>query len=92
MPRGFTSTSEKNYPDLGGDESSVWNFCARFDFLRRHLVWKPKMALRNVGCFLRLSCDYRLNYNPLSPINIFYYVDSVLIATNPHVCVCILLP
>ena len=25
----FASTNQKHYPDLGGDTSSVWNFCAR---------------------------------------------------------------
>ena len=31
MPREkFVSTNQKHYPDLVGDASSVWNFCARF--------------------------------------------------------------
>ena len=27
----FFSTNQKHYLDLGGDGSSVWNFCARFN-------------------------------------------------------------
>ena len=33
LPHG--TTNQKHYPDLGGDASSVWNFCSRFsDFIR----------------------------------------------------------
>ena len=35
----FVSTSQKHYPDLGSDTSSVWNFCARFsDVILRETV------------------------------------------------------
>ena len=49
----FASTNQKHYPDLGRDESSVWNFCTRF-FLRRHFAGEPTVESRSVGCFLRL--------------------------------------
>ena len=29
------TTNQKHYRDLGGDASSVWNFCARFS----HVIW-----------------------------------------------------
>ena len=32
----FDSTNQKHYPDLGGDASSVWNFCARFS----DVIWR----------------------------------------------------
>ena len=48
----FTSISQKHYPDLGSDTSSLWNFCA---FLSTSFAGKPVMASQNVGCFLRLN-------------------------------------
>ena len=54
------STSQKHYPDLGSNASSVWNFCARSsDFISRK---KTVVASRcdDVGCFLRLS-EFPLN-------------------------------
>ena len=30
LSRGLGSTNEKHFPDLGGDTSPAWNFCARF--------------------------------------------------------------
>ena len=54
------STSQKHYPDLGSDASSVWNFCARFsDVISRG---KPLVASRYVSCFLRLA-DRRWFWN-----------------------------
>ena len=47
----FASANQKQYPDLGSETSSVWDFCRRFpDVISQgnHLV-----ALRNVGYFLR---------------------------------------
>ena len=36
----FASASQKHYQDLGGDTSSVWNFCARFsDVISRGNQW-----------------------------------------------------
>ena len=47
--REFASTNQKQHPDLGSDTSSVWNFYNRLsDFI-------SVMALRNVGCFLKLE-------------------------------------
>ena len=48
----LVTTSQKHYPDLGSDASSVWNFCACFS----DVIWreKPVVASPNVGCFLRL--------------------------------------
>ena len=38
----FASTNQKHYPYLSSDTSSVWNFCARFQF-----VGKPVVASQN---------------------------------------------
>ena len=53
-------TTQKNYPDLGGDTSSVWNSCPHSS-LRRHFAGKlwPAVASRNFGCFLRLIRSYK---------------------------------
>ena len=43
---------QKDYPVLGSDTSSVWNFCAHSSNI---ILWeKPVVASQNVGCFLRL--------------------------------------
>ena len=39
----FASTNQKNYPDLGSDAPSVWNFCALFsDVISRR--WRPEIS------------------------------------------------
>ena len=50
----------RHYPDLGSDESSVRNFCARFsDVIWRGNQW---VASPNVGCSLRLRGSTRSNF------------------------------
>ena len=43
---------ESNFPDVGSDLSSVWNFAfvSEMSFCRKSVVVSP-----NVGCFLRLK-------------------------------------
>ena len=49
----FVSSSQKHYPDLNSDTSSVWNFYARFtDIISRG---NPPVASQNVGCLLTLG-------------------------------------
>ena len=49
----FASTDQKPYPDLGGNKSSVWNFCDRFsDVISRGNQVK---ASRNVGCVITIE-------------------------------------
>ena len=51
--RDLGSTSEKYYPDLGSEASSVWNYCARFSV--RHFTEKTVVTSQNVDSFLRLA-------------------------------------
>ena len=43
------SSNQKHFPHLCCDTSSVWTF-----FTPSHFLGKPVVALRNVGCFLKL--------------------------------------
>ena len=53
LAREFAATNKKHFPDLGGDTSPVWNFCAAF--FRRHFAGKTErvVALRKVGWIVR---------------------------------------
>ena len=42
------TTSQKHYPDLGSDESSVWNFCKRLSDVTQ-FKGKQAMVSRNIG-------------------------------------------
>ena len=46
FPRG--TTSQKHYPDLGSDASSVWNFCARFS----DIIWREITSCSVTKCRL----------------------------------------
>ena len=47
------TTNQKQYPDLGSDASSVWNFCARFsDVIWRGNQWYCRQML---AVFFRLA-------------------------------------
>ena len=49
MPRGKSdSINQKHYPDLGGDASSIWNFCSRFSDViwRGNQRWCREMSQR----------------------------------------------
>ena len=64
MPRGkFVSTSQKHYPDLGNDMSSVWNFCARFSDVISwgSRWWRHKMSAVFSGYFLMKWKNKNLN-------------------------------
>ena len=67
FPRG--TTSQKHYPDLGSDTSSVWNFCARFsDVIAR----ETSGGVVNCGLFSQVSgtCETNESCNicTLSPL------------------------
>ena len=60
LVENLRNQSEEVYPNLSGDVSSVWNFCACS--LVIFFGAKPVFVLQNVGCFLRLAC-FLLNKN-----------------------------
>ena len=73
VPRGkCVSTSQKHYPDLGSDTSSVWNFCTRFWDV---ILWRNVVVSQNVCCFLiwSLRQSFMAMHNPL-----YIKVENVL--------------
>ena len=54
----FASTNQKQYPDLGSDNSSVLNFCARLSDVisRLNRWWRREMSAVFLGSWLSQSC------------------------------------
>jgi len=50
----FASTSQRHYPDLGSDMSSV-SMAFLCSFLKGHFAVKPVVVSQNVSGFLRLG-------------------------------------
>ena len=55
----LSSTNQKQFPDLGSDTSSVWNFLHLFRGC--HLAGKQVVTLPNVGSFLNNNNNNNLN-------------------------------
>ena len=72
MPRvKFASTNQKNYPDLGSDVLSVWNFLAHFSMSVRG------ETIGDVVCFLRLELTFTLIKTVLSLFDFLGEVKSL---------------
>ena len=83
----FVSTNQKHYQDLGSDESSVWNFCARYsDVVLRGLKWRPRETSAVfsgyvVSQYTIEMCGILLLYNSYI-YHVFYWYNNQEVSTN----------